>query len=112
MATSLLEGHAHTHGCKLTCFAFFPANFWGKETASCLDLLVEMEEEEDKREREAEKFLIHIIHQPLGSKYFVLDTDYLLTLKTLQRRFDQTSSAFIGFFKKPTKRRLSNGSQF
>jgi len=66
-----------------------------------------MEEEEDKREREAEKFFIHIIHQPLGSKYFVLDTDYLLTLettlKTVQRRFDQATSAFNGLFKKPTK---------
>ena len=40
----------------------------------------------------------------------------LLTLETtlikLQRRFDQTTSAFIGFFKKPTEWRLSNGAQF
>ena len=40
----------------------------------------------------------------------------LLTLKTtsikFQRHFDQITSAFIGFFKKPTEWRLSNGSQF
>ena len=40
----------------------------------------------------------------------------LLTLKTrsikLQRRFEQTTLTFIGFFKKPTEWRLSNGSQF
>ena len=40
----------------------------------------------------------------------------LLTLKTrsikLLRRFEQTTLTFIGVFKKPTKWRLSNGSQF
>ena len=30
-AASLLPHHAHSHAHKLTCFAFFPTDFWGKE---------------------------------------------------------------------------------
>ena len=36
LAASPLSSHAHSHACMFTCFAFFPTDFRGKETARSL----------------------------------------------------------------------------